>query len=292
MALMKFTEFYPDYRETSIGYGFDIDDLKGFDVYANADDKVGSVHDLLVDTRDGRLRYFVVDTGFWIFGKKVLLPVGRASMDYDNKHIYVRGMTKEQVENLPNYDDLEKVDYDYEEQVRNVYRPMGMQAGVVDDRRKTKTTKTQATHNRDTYRYDDDAELYNLSDRNHQGLKLYEERLIADKKRQKTGEVAIGKRVETETAQATIPVEKERVVIERSSPSRASTVAPTEAAFQNEQVARVDVYEETPDIRKETFVREEVQVKKEVERDTATAEDTIRREQLDVDTQGRPIVER
>jgi hypothetical protein len=69
----------------------------------------------------------------------------------------------------------------------------------------------------DSYRYEQDADLYDLSDRNHQGLKLYEERLLADKKRQKTGEVTISKHVETETARATILVEKERVVIERVS---------------------------------------------------------------------------
>jgi uncharacterized protein (TIGR02271 family) len=133
--------------------------------------------------------------------------------------------------------------------------------------------------------------LYDLSDRNHQGLKLYEERLIADKKRKKTGEVTIGKHVETETARTSIPVEKERVVIEHSTPKQTSAVDANNA-FRNEQIAHVDVYEETPDIRKEAVVREEVRVRKEVEQDVAIAEDTIRREQLDVDTQGRPTIER
>jgi uncharacterized protein (TIGR02271 family) len=147
------------------------------------------------------------------------------------------------------------------------------------------------SRSRDSYRYEQDADLYDLSDRNHQGLKLYEERLLADKKRQKTGEVTISKHVETETARATILVEKERVVIERVSPTQASAVNAGDA-FHDEQVAHVDVYEETPDIRKEAFVREEVRVRKEVDQDIATAEDTVRREQLDVDTQGRPTIER
>ncbi len=76
-----------------------------------------------MDEDTGRLRYLIVDTGFWIFGKKVLLPIGRINVDYNDKKIYVQGLTKQQVENLPNFDDLEKVDYDYEEQVRNIYRP-------------------------------------------------------------------------------------------------------------------------------------------------------------------------
>ena len=114
MALMKFDKFYPDYRDASTNDGFDIDSLKHFSVYAADDDKVGSINDILVDTQDGRIRYFVVDTGFWFFGKRVLLPVGRANISYTDERIYVNGMTKEQVENLPNFDELDKVDYDYE----------------------------------------------------------------------------------------------------------------------------------------------------------------------------------
>jgi uncharacterized protein (TIGR02271 family) len=291
MPLMKFTEFHSDYRDVSTSDGFDIDNLKQFSVYAEGNDKVGSITDLLVDTQDGRMRYFVVDTGFWFFGKKVLLPVGRASIDYTDRRIYASGMTKEQVENLPNFDDLDTVDYDYEEQVRNVYRPMGMTPGLIQDQGNTRTTESKVPRSRDSYRYEQDADLYDLNDRNHQGLKLYEERLIANKTRQKAGEVSIGKHVETETARTTIPVEKERVVIERNAPTQVSAVNPGDA-FHNEQVAHLDVYEETPDIRKEAFVREEVRVRKEVEQDTVTAEETIRREQLDIDTQGQPTEER
>jgi uncharacterized protein (TIGR02271 family) len=56
--------------------------------------------------------------------------------------------------------------------------------------------------------------------------------------------------------------------------------------FQEGEVARIELYEETPDIRKEAFVREEVRVKKVVEQQTVEAQDTIRKERLDIDTQG------
>ncbi|MBE9008675.1 DUF2382 domain-containing protein [Pseudanabaenaceae cyanobacterium LEGE 13415] len=257
--------------------------MKNFSVYAQNDDKVGTVSDVLVDSQSGRFRYFVVDTGFWIFGKKVLLPVGPTRIDYDDERIYVPTMTKDQVENLPNYDELEKVDYNYEEQVRNVYRKSPV---VVAE-----TPVTTPAYDRDTYNYDYDRDLYNLDDQDHNALKLYEERLVASKTRQKAGEVTIGKHVETDTAHVQVPVEKERVVIERSAPTSSSTVAPG-TAFQEGTVARMDVYEETPDIHKEAFVREEVRVRKEIDQDIATAADTIRREELDVDTQGRPVVDK
>jgi uncharacterized protein (TIGR02271 family) len=282
MALLKIEDFYPNYRDDST----DVGDLKNYSVYAVGDDKVGSVSDILVDEQTGKLRYFVVDTGFWVFGKKVLLPVGMATIDRNDNRIYAKTLLKEQVENLPDFNDLETVDYDYEEQVRGVYRP------AADTSAKTKTSaKTQpASYDRSSYSYEQEPSLYDISDRDNQSLKLYEERLVASKQRQKTGEVAIGKRVETETARVTVPVEKERVVIERTAPTDARAIDPGNADFREGEVARMDVYEETPDIHKEAVVREEVKVKKVVERDTVTAEEQLRREELDIDTQGRPIL--
>jgi uncharacterized protein (TIGR02271 family) len=132
-----------------------------------------------------------------------------------------------------------------------------------------------------------------MNDRDHQTLKLYEERLIANKNRVKTGEVSIGKHVESETARVSVPVEKERVIVERTTPADAGTVVSPDAnVFREGEVARMEVYEETADIQKKAFVREEVNVRKEVKHDTVNTSEQIRREELDVDTQGRPVVEK
>jgi stress response protein YsnF len=58
------------------------------------------------------------------------------------------------------------------------------------------------------------------------------------------------------------------------------------------EVARVELHEETPEIRKETVVREEVRVKKVVDRDTVEAQETVRREELDINAPNLPIEER
>jgi uncharacterized protein (TIGR02271 family) len=273
MALTKIGDFYPNYRDEL----FDGDDIKGLDVYSDVgDDKVGTIDDILLDD-SARFRYFVVDTGFWIFGKKVLLPVGRTRVDEKAKRIYAVGLTKDQVENLPDFNNLEPIDYDYEDRVRGVYQPQATVQPAVQP--------TEATYNRNTYDYEREPALYGINEQNHQTLRLYEERLVANKERHKTGEVAIGKHVETETARVAVPVEKERVVIERVTPTDAGTaVNPSEVNFREGQVARMEVYEETPDIRKEAVLREEVTIRKEVERDTVEAKETLRREELDVDT--------
>ncbi|WP_019506668.1 DUF2382 domain-containing protein [Pleurocapsa sp. PCC 7319] len=122
-------------------------------------------------------------------------------------------------------------------------------------------------------------------------IRLYEERLMVNKQREKTGEVAIGKRVETETASVSVPVEKERIVIERTDVAAGTVVTPGTANFAGGKVAEVELYEETADIQKEAFVREEVNVRKEVETETVEARETIRREELEVDADG-DIIER
>ncbi|MBD1888488.1 DUF2382 domain-containing protein [Coleofasciculus sp. FACHB-SPT9] len=313
MVLYKLEDFDTDYQDTFGG-----EDVKGFDVYSDiSDDKVGSVKNILVD-ESGRFRYLVVDTGFWVFGKQVLLPVGRSRIDYDNRHVYAVGLTKEQVENLPEFGDELKVDYDYEEQVRGVYRNSAVEPSVETSAPINTATPLDAStplgapvvepsyaapmagavpvednyeaYDRDRYNYQQEPSLYDMNDRDHQTLKLYEERLIANKTRQKTGEVAVGKHVETETARVSVPIERERVIVERVTPADAGrAVTPGEAAFQEGEAARVEIYEETPNIQKEAFVREEVRIRKEVDRETVNAEEQLRREELDVNSNDLPI---
>ena len=305
MPLAKIADLYPNYKEDIFGG----EDIKSFSVYDYTNDKIGSVHDIIVD-ESGRFRYLVIDTGFWIFGKKVLLPVGRASIDYSQERVYAKGLTKEQAENLPEYDDSMTVDYDYEERVRRVYRGKDyeadntvnvQEAGGLDSGA-YQATGTAAgagiaagTYGRDDYSYDREPSLYNHAETDvddRQNLKLYEERLIANKERFRAGAVSIGKRVETETQSVSVPVEKERIVIERSAATDGRVVAPGEATFAEGEVARVEVYEESANVEKQAFVREEVSVRKEVEQETVTARETIRREELEVETDGDATINR
>jgi uncharacterized protein (TIGR02271 family) len=287
MALLRLKDFDATYREAS-----GADNIEGWDVYSDAlNEKIGTVSDLLVDD-NGYFRYLVVDLGFLIFGKKVLLPIGVSRLDYSAKRVYALGMTRQQAENLPEFKDNMTVDRDYEERVRGIYRPgVTNTAAAVGTSNAQADTANKAAYDSNTYNYQQEASLYGLNSQNHHNLKLYEERLIANKTRMKTGEVTVGKRVETETARMAVPVEKERVVIERSTPVDSATpVSAGEATFQEGHVARLEVYEETADIQKQAFLREEVRVNKEVDTETVEAQDTIRREKLDLNTQEHPAI--
>ncbi|MBF2062968.1 MAG: DUF2382 domain-containing protein [Calothrix sp. C42_A2020_038] len=325
MVLFRVDEFDKNFHQ-SIGEH----NIKNYDVYSDVrNDKVGSIKDVLVD-EDGNIRYLVADTGFWVTGKQVLLPIGRCRVDNANRRIYAKGLTKEQVEYLPEFDELERVNYDYEEQVRGVYRTVFVQApletmtpletevpleapiipesNLIGNQSQQERTvhkeipayaepsertipapvAPQPVYNRETYTYQQEPDLYQMNEQEHNTLKLYEERLVADKQRVKTGEVTIGKHVETEIAQVVVPVEKERVVVERTAPTETGKiVADHEAVFTNQEIVRMDVYEETPDIQKQAVVKEEVKVRKIVEQDTIEAQEKVRREELDVDTDAK-----
>ena len=293
MPLHKISEFDTDYHSALGGK-----DIKGMSVYTQGtQEKIGTVSDALVDDQ-GQFRYLIVDVGFWVFGKKVLLPIGRGKMDSQADRVYV-SMTKQQAENLPEYKEGMAVDYDYEEKVRGVYRPVSAPLdasaplGAASAAAVTGTaavSPTTPTYNRDTYNYMQDADLYDTN--TDQTIKLYEERLVANTQRRKSGEVAIGKHVETETAQVSVPVDKERVVVERVIPQDAGkTVSPDATAFREGEVAHMEIYEDVADVRKEAFVREEVRVSKVVDHETVQSQETIRREELDVDTDGLPITD-
>ena len=72
-------------------------DITGFDLEA-VDGSIGDIDDA---TYDVGASYIVVDTGPWIFGRKVVLPAGAIErIDLDNRTISVR-LTKDQIKESP-----------------------------------------------------------------------------------------------------------------------------------------------------------------------------------------------
>jgi uncharacterized protein (TIGR02271 family) len=313
MPLYRLKDYYPNYRNE---FDSELRDIDSYDVYAAGDDKVGSVKDLLVDDA-GRFRYAIVDTGPWIFGKNVLLPIGLANFDYQRHRVYVDGLSRRQVEDLPEYKHGQVINEGYENQVRQQYRPMAERrsnrrfmgqavetnqpvenslpvenSSSVEGR--TYKTDRSTTHRSTTYNdiYDREPTYYGMSEQdNHRSLRLYEERLIAKKHREKVGEVQVGKHVETENQEISEPIQKERVVVERRDASGRTPVG-DQRRFEDQEVARMDVYEDEVDIEKQPFVREEVSVRKETDQETVRAREKVRHEELDIDTKGNPDVRR
>jgi hypothetical protein len=92
-------------------------DLTGFKVEA-VDGKIGKIDEA---TYDIGTSYVVVDTGPWIFGKKVLLPAGTLNnIDVSDKTVYV-DRTKEQIKDAPEYHPETATDPGYRDRVGKYY---------------------------------------------------------------------------------------------------------------------------------------------------------------------------
>ncbi|MEU7763295.1 PRC-barrel domain-containing protein [Micromonospora aurantiaca (nom. illeg.)] len=92
-------------------------DLTGYRVEAT-DGRIGSIDEA---SEDADARYLVVDTGPWIFGKKVLLPAGTvAQVDHLERVVHV-DRTREQVKESPAFDADHFAHPEYRERVGSYY---------------------------------------------------------------------------------------------------------------------------------------------------------------------------
>lgn len=189
MSLYRIKDFVSNYNQS-----FDGNDIIGFSLYAKSE-KIGSVDDIIVDDH-GQFRYLVINTGVWVFGKKVLLPIGRARVDFSDRRVYADTLTKEQVEHLPEYSDKMTVDFAHEESVRKVYRTQvsanpaayGVGYGGIDTAPPSRTEGPKIDlsagydgYDHSDYNYDQDPDLYTLDEQNHANFKRYQEHLKASR---------------------------------------------------------------------------------------------------------------
>lgn len=97
-------------------------DLTGFSVEA-IDGSIGKVDEASNATDTS---YLVVDTGPWIFGKKVLLPAGVVrDVDLDAQTVFVN-RTKEEIKNAPEFDEERYQDDAYRQELGGYYGPGGV----------------------------------------------------------------------------------------------------------------------------------------------------------------------
>ena len=107
------------YREAD-AIGIDMSrgpNLAGFSVEA-ADGGIGKIDEA---TYDASQSYLVVDTGPWIFGKKVLLPAGVIDrVDLDTETVFVN-RSKDEIKNAPEFDESRYRDDAYRAELGGYY---------------------------------------------------------------------------------------------------------------------------------------------------------------------------
>lgn len=94
-------------------------DLTGYDVEAT-DGSIGKIDKASMEADAG---YLVVDTGWWIFGKKRMIPAGLVTrVDDADRKVYL-SCTKDHIKDAPDYDEMnDRPDNDYRTRLGGHYR--------------------------------------------------------------------------------------------------------------------------------------------------------------------------
>jgi hypothetical protein len=112
MARMTAIELWTYRDESLMGQ-----DLTGFKVEA-ADGGIGKIDEA---THELGSSYVVVDTGPWIFGKKVMLPAGVIErVDREDEKVYV-SLSKDEIKNAPEFDESRYRDEAYRDEIGGYY---------------------------------------------------------------------------------------------------------------------------------------------------------------------------
>ena len=99
---------------------FSFEELRGYRIRA-ADDEIGSVDDVLFEDTTSIVRYLVVETGGWLFGRKVLLAAAAIGpVDHEARAI-TTALTTRQLKDSPGIDADQPVSRQHEEALHSYY---------------------------------------------------------------------------------------------------------------------------------------------------------------------------
>jgi hypothetical protein len=105
-----------------------INSLIGYTMQAT-DGEIGEVREFYFDDQSWTVRYLIVKTGFWLFGRKVLIsPQALQPTDWDNREFPVN-LSKEQIRHSPDIDTDEPVSRQQEELLHAYYPWQGYWVG-------------------------------------------------------------------------------------------------------------------------------------------------------------------
>jgi uncharacterized protein (TIGR02271 family) len=114
-----------------------------------------------------------------------------------------------------------------------------------------------------------------------------EEELRVGKAEQETGRVRLRKYVVEDEVTQTVPVKREEVRVEREPITDANAGAATDGPAISEEEHEVVLHEEQPVAEKQAVPKERVRLDKDTHVEEQQVSDTVRKEQIDVDSQGQ-----
>jgi sporulation protein YlmC with PRC-barrel domain len=95
-------------------------EIMGYQIEA-LDGTIGQIDDIVIDEKDWRICYVIVQTGNWFLSNKVLIgTLWMEEISYVNRSIKV-GLTVESVKSAPVFDSYQAINIEYEEELSTYY---------------------------------------------------------------------------------------------------------------------------------------------------------------------------
>jgi uncharacterized protein (TIGR02271 family) len=241
----------------------DIDTVRGWQGRTLVDrdgGRIGSIDAIYLDDRTGQPEWALVNTG--LFGaKSSFVPLAQATQtDHDVRVPYDKQLVK----------DAPRVDPDghlSETEERQLWRHYGLDYDRTTRRRAT----GRGAVGRDTSGPTTDDAM----------TRSEEELRVATTQRER-GRVRLRKYVTTEQVQHTVPVQRERVRVEREPITDANLDAATSGPDISEAEHEVILREEEPVVEKRTVPKERVRLDKDTVTDQERVAEEVRKEQIEV----------
>jgi uncharacterized protein (TIGR02271 family) len=148
------------------------------------------------------------------------------------------------------------------------------------------TEKTDALNKEDVYGVNGQGRELPEDERT---LTLREEQLNIDKERVQTGEVVINKEVNEQHKTINVPVEHEEVTVEHRSVSGREANRET-GTIEDGETLRIPVVEEKLEVSKKPVVTDEIVIKKHAVQETEQVQDTLKKEDIQLDSTDESIV--
>ena len=97
-----------------------VEEVTGYHIHA-VDGEIGHVENFMLDDGDWSIAYFIVDTGNWWFGKRVLMsPLAVKSIDWFDHHVEL-DVSREKVKSSPPWDPLDAFTQHYAKRLHDHY---------------------------------------------------------------------------------------------------------------------------------------------------------------------------
>jgi uncharacterized protein (TIGR02271 family) len=247
----------------------DFTTLIGRKVYSTDGQKIGELRQVYLDDRTEQLQFITVNTG--LFGtSESFVPASDASATGDGVTV---PFDKDKVKNAPKIDADGHISPEQEQEIHAYYGLAHAGYGTGDlDTHGTDHLDTHGTVGHDTSGPTTDEPMTRSEEQLHVGTQRHE-----------SGRVRLRKWVETEQQQLTVPVSRERAVLEREVVTDVDVDHALSGKAISEEEHEIVLHEERAVVEKTVTPVERVRLDTEVVTEQQVVADEVRKERIEVE---------